>query len=327
MTEPRGVRHAHNSVWLPEGFSFLSGYPTHVRKQRVLVPYQVMLDDSGGKGQGPYLVLGGLIGQAEAFADLADQWAAWRDASPSIRYFKMSEAAARSKEFLGFSDEQRDAKLRGFAAILNSPRLAAIHVTLDTGAHAALYDKVAPRPRKKREQKRVKGAPREVAVLANPYAFAFATFMYAASHHLWDTGVREPFDFIVDEFPSVGKRLEPWYRFLRELVGAPERDLLPQRPLPRDDVDFLPLQAADFIAWSQRALNTDPSVALGWLWKDMPDLRRVSLCPALDAEFFAGLDAGHADALERPYPPEQDAALRRVLREIAERRGGRRPNQ
>jgi hypothetical protein len=42
--------HTESSVWLPEGFAFLSGLPTPARKRRLIVPIQAFVDDSGAKG-------------------------------------------------------------------------------------------------------------------------------------------------------------------------------------------------------------------------------------------------------------------------------------
>lgn len=58
-------------VWLPRGFSFLSGLPTPARKRRLLVPIQLFIDDSGGEHPG-FIVLGGLIGRAEEWAEFAE---------------------------------------------------------------------------------------------------------------------------------------------------------------------------------------------------------------------------------------------------------------
>ena len=47
--------------WLPEGFSFLSGLPEGIRKRRLLVPIQALIDESGGKGHSKMVAFAGWI--------------------------------------------------------------------------------------------------------------------------------------------------------------------------------------------------------------------------------------------------------------------------
>ena len=83
--------------------------------------YQVFIDDSGTKGTGVLLMLGGLFGTAEAMAIVADQWdRELRAHIPlPVRYFKAYEARSLSGEFADWRPEGRDQKVRRLASIVD----------------------------------------------------------------------------------------------------------------------------------------------------------------------------------------------------------------
>lgn len=290
---------------MPNGFSFLSGFPTLVRKRRVLVPFQVMADDSGCGGQGP-LVIAGLIGQAEAWGRFADQWVDCLHQSPRIEYFKMREAAGRpTGEFYGFTATQRDDKLKALVKIIDDFEFTALHLTLDLAAHAKAFDLPVAAP-KVRGGKSVKKTQKLLAIATNPYFVTYHTFMSAACFHLWEEeGSRETFDFIVDEHPSLGAPTSAWYPAMLTLMEEPQRSIMPSKPIPRNDEEFMPLQAADMIAWLQRNANNDKGKDMEWLGDCFTKLKQSPWCMMLHDEYFAFLRA-RADKVraERPLPLE-----------------------
>ena len=74
---------------------------------------------------------------------------------------------------------------------------------------------------------------------------------------------------------------------------------MPVEPLFRDDKEFLPLQAADLLAWvSRRDAVGDPH-SFGWLWQELTDVR-VFPPMRLDREWLQKL---------RSAPPEERAAV------------------
>ena len=263
------------------------------------MPFQVVCDDSGCKGQGPHLVMGGLIGRAEQWAAFADKWAACLAEAPTVAYFKMSEAAGCSGQFYGLNEQQRNDKLVALVKVLNEFPFDAIHVTLDLAEHATFFaPKLGPEPLPKHKISRER--LRVLAVANNSYFYAFNTFLSSAAFHLWDAGERERFEFIVDEHRSLGERTHKWYPVVREAMFEPIRSIMPTKPLPRDDLEFLPLQAADMIAWLQRAKNTDEGHEFEWLG---PHFTNMGLSPRsayLGPNWFAtALPAGIQRGRER----------------------------
>jgi hypothetical protein len=62
---------------------------------------QALFDDSGTKGTGRWVVMSGLMGEAQLIAELAGEWDKHLQAKHpgKIRYFKMHEAASLTGEF------------------------------------------------------------------------------------------------------------------------------------------------------------------------------------------------------------------------------------
>ena len=102
-----------NRIW-----QVLSGLPEGERRRRWLLMLQAYVDDSGRLNKSSVCVLGGYIAQAERWAEFSDKWQAVLDDEPRIKYFKMSEWASRLDEFDGFTDGERDYKLRQLAKLI-----------------------------------------------------------------------------------------------------------------------------------------------------------------------------------------------------------------
>jgi len=233
--------------WLPAGYSFLSGLPEAKRRRRLIMPAQVVIDDSGGKGQGPVFVLAGFIGTAEQWATFSERWSACLSAHPAIKYFKMDEAASLNGQFHGISRDKRDAKLLELARIIRAGEFVAFRCRTDLEAHKATHGRV--------------GRP-----MADPYFWPFHMTIVGVCHDLIDRGYRERAEVIFDEHVIFGKRAAAWYPLVRAMLSKPEERLvLPDQPLFRDDMEFLPLQAADLAAWLIRRTASGLGNPFDWL--------------------------------------------------------------
>ncbi len=247
LTNP-GATAQDSSGWLPPWASYLSGLPRDVRRRRVIVTIQAFVDESGGKGQGPLLVLAALIGQASQWAEFSGQWADALAAPPTIRYFKTREAVGLSGEFGNWTRSSRDRKLQDLIRVLNDFRLTELHVALDLGAFDRTVAAVAAKP------------------LADPYFHAFHMAILAITADLLSTrGQSEPFEIIFDESVIFGPRAKSWYPILREIVDPEFRAILPIDPIFRDDRTDLPLQASDLFAWLFRTELSGSDNPLAWV--------------------------------------------------------------
>jgi hypothetical protein len=102
---------------------------------------QAWFDDSGTKGTGRWMSMSGLFGEAELFASIADEWDKnLRARQPgAIRYFKMDEACQLDGEFKHWKEENRNAKVRQMAKLIDRNELLEIAARVDLAA----FEKVA----------------------------------------------------------------------------------------------------------------------------------------------------------------------------------------
>jgi hypothetical protein len=250
---------------------------------------QAMADDSGCKGQGRVIVMAGLIGPSEWWADFSDNWDACLKEDPAIGYFKMREAAHLSGEFAGFKAEQRNAKLIALVRVLNGHPFSCLHITVNLAAHEWMFGQKSKTKEGGKKKKQTAMEPKTEAVARNAYWYVYNTFISSACAHLWEQGERERFDFIVDKHPSLGPRTKLWYPAVRASMSEPRQSIMPVEPIPQDDLDFMPLQAADLIAWLQRAANTPKGHEFGWLSEHFTTVTASPFCRYMDRGWFANL--------------------------------------
>jgi hypothetical protein len=152
------------------------------------MPVQAFVDDSGGKGQGRYLVSCGLVAHSGHWAHFSDEWRAGLQAKPSIDYFKMREAFSFTNQFYRFTEAQRNDKLRTLARIINEYAQFTVFSQIDLEAHAATWGKTLGKP------------------LNEPYFWTFQNTINAVAFELWDIGWREAFEIVFDEQRIFGPR-------------------------------------------------------------------------------------------------------------------------
>ncbi len=210
------------------------------------MPTQVIGDESGTKGSDRDFVMAGLIGRAEDWAQFSDEWSRCLDAFPTIGHFKMYDADHRTGEFTGFSDEMRDRKIEALARIVTGYGFQSLYISVEI---AGVVEHVG----------------KHTISRGQPYFLAFNSFIGAACFELWSRGETEHFEVIFDENPKFGQRAKRWFPAVRNLMPNPMRSILPVEPLFKDDKDFVPLQAADMIAWfARRGIRSTPHRFL-WL--------------------------------------------------------------
>jgi hypothetical protein len=201
------------------------------------VPVQAFVDESGGNRKNHHLVMAGLISNSEDWAEFSDEWRACLNAPRSIRYLKMSEAAALGDQFHGWEIIERNDKLTALAEVINRHAKAVVFHTIDLHVFR-LAAKNQPKP------------------FNQPYFNAFHKIIWSICMYLWETRWREEFEIIFDQHEMFGPKAKEWYPFLKHLMGntiPPDAHaMLPAEPMFRDDQKFLPLQAADLFAWGLR---------------------------------------------------------------------------
>lgn len=287
--------------WLPAGFEFLSGLPEDVRKRRLIVTFQCFVDDSGNDGRSKHFVLAGLIGSSFHWAEFSDEWRACLAAAPSIKRFKMSEAAGRSGEFYRWTDTMRNDKLRALARIINrNPRILT-YSCIDLAAHAETWAKRLKKP------------------MSEVYFHPFHNTIMATCFALWDMGSRERFEIVFDQDVIFGPRAKAWYPVIRAICQHREPDeaqILPVEPRFETDDEWLPLQAADLMAWCIRDATDKPTQpsSFEWLLGEMPNLQGTDYSQYYDRERMESVWAQTEEILKgKTLPAEVAKAYRETF--------------
>jgi hypothetical protein len=223
----------------------LSGLPERLRGRRLIMAaarFEVYVDDSGSEPQGQIFYLGGFLTDVERWAAFSNEWDLALALTPSLDYFKMSEAAGFREQFSrdrGWNTSNRDERLATFAHIINKYAILRVSASI---RHDLFEKYLLSLP----------AIERNLAVDA-PYVTLAMHFMSGATVFAYEGGIREPIDFIFDE--QVGFKEEirdrwPVYKRLYQLTarGRELAPLLGAEPTFLDEKDRKPLQAADLYA-------------------------------------------------------------------------------
>lgn len=250
-------------------FSFLSELPKEDKSRRLLLPIQAYIDESGGSGIGKVFVFAGFIGEAQAWARFSDSWEQCLLGRPNISYFKMQEAFRLAGEFKRWSGTTRDKKVQNLARVINSVPIKCIHYAIDLPDFTNHMADHWARPQR------------------NPYFLGFFRILIAVCVDTLDFGNREEIEIIFDDNAIFAPRIRLWYPLIREAIAEADAEIysvMPVEPLFRDDKQFLPLQAADMMAWLFRRDYEDRSTHLANLVvQELRDVK-TSHCSAFHDE-------------------------------------------
>jgi Protein of unknown function (DUF3800) len=229
---------ARDQLW-----AVLSDYSPKTRARRkVVVLLQAAVDDSG-KGEPPAFILAGFVLRVEEWVAFSDAWQAILDKPPKIAYFKMKEAASCTGEFSRFSTSQRDKRVQAFTSLILQYRPLAVRNVIPHGAYQATFrGKIAKQA--------------DYPYFLSYYAIigVLLRYQYLQKWHA-DSGV----DFVFDEQGKESILPQLAWQFAKQIVPAWAKPLIGARPTARDEKAFLPLQAADFLAWHSRRFYLEQS--------------------------------------------------------------------
>src|SRR5207249_2482907 len=83
---------------------------------------------------------------------------------------------------------------------------------------------------------------------------------------------KERFEIFFDEQLVMAPRVKQWYPIIRATAEEQEMQLMPLEPLFRDDVENMPLQAADMLAWLSRRESSGADHSFGWIPSKLPNI-------------------------------------------------------
>jgi hypothetical protein len=212
---------------------WLSGLPAPDRYERLIMALQAYFDDSG-RDDPPVFVLAGYVARAEQWAAFSDEWSAALAADPAIDYFKMQEAFSASGQFEGWSRHAIDGKLLLLANIIPRYVLQGLGVTvLHNEYNEVMRGQFAPQ-------------------LDRPYLFLYNSAVTSTLSWVRQKYPNEKVDFIFDEQQAEGDFASGLIRQVIAAVPDEAKKNIGRSPVPGNDRDDLPLQAADMLAWHLR---------------------------------------------------------------------------
>jgi len=197
---------------------------------RALGLLQIVIDESGrGQERDPAFVLAGYIARVRNWEVFADRWQAILAEPPSLKYLKGYEAYRLRDQFKGWTEVDRDKKVAKLISVIH--KYAPLSVTLAVNGRA--FDAIL-RP--------TKGS------LRNDYPLAVAAITTKVLSYRADQRTFEKLDFVFDEGMLRAKDFERAFDEMMTSLPKKATNLIGKRPHMEDDLEFLPLQAADLLA-------------------------------------------------------------------------------
>jgi hypothetical protein len=192
---------------------------------------KAFVDDSGSGGDSPWVVLAGYVGTVADWEAFDPEWRAVLDTDPRIEYFKSSEAESLKEQFSRFSKEERNTRIDSLIAVIARRARLAISVRLRQKDYEEIVKQNVP------------------PLWDDPYFFLFPAFITAATAVERFAGAHELIEFVFDSSQKLDGRSRRLYEQMMEMDRYKSTVA---NVLYRDDKKFLPLQAADLLAWQTR---------------------------------------------------------------------------
>ena len=199
-----------------------------IRADKPLALLQAFIDDSGSDIADQRLFLAGYLNHAEKWALFSDAWAEELKATPAIEYLHMVEANNLRGQFKGWKKEDRDEKIRGLARVVRHFNPISFHFSISRRDYSYKVKPVAPRG------------------IGNPHFVGVFAVVSGIVRSL------ENDDFIFDQQDGVSDDIDLFFSYMKKNIPRNARKLINSKPKFEDDKHFLPLQAADMLAWHIR---------------------------------------------------------------------------
>jgi hypothetical protein len=237
--------------------------------------FQFCIDDSG-TDQPPVFVLAGYLARIRNWGYFADGWQKVLRKKPQLAYLHAEEAFhrdSRQSQFNGWTRNQVNDRLLEFVGVIHKYKLNCVKVVISHADFDALI------------KIKHKNSP-----FKDPSNFTLAVLLLRALSYARSHKQREQLDFIFDEDVVKPGQLEEAYQIIINRLEPRDAELLPRKPSFKNDKEFVPLQAADLIAWHVRrdcferangktlqspvwdALQNIPTADFSWDRRDMLDI-------------------------------------------------------
>jgi hypothetical protein len=195
---------------------------------------------------GPVFILAGYVARVEQWMKFSDEWQEMLDRTNPrgpLKYFKMREANSLRKQFWGWSERERDARVDDFVGIIKRNVIFGVRAFLWWEDFNVVRQDFPNWP-------------------VEPYDILFSHVMARTTHSIRKRNLDDRVDFIFDEQGPLGDRAAISYRLSLPLLPPELSCYVGSPPMHKSDEEFLPLQAADMMAWQSRRFCSD-NVAQG----------------------------------------------------------------
>jgi len=178
--------------------------------------------------------MAGFLARADIWASFSYIWAAALAAPPSIEYLKMKEAQNLSGQFRGWSSADRDIKISRLMRVINNFKPLSFEFSVSREQVDRLVRPTSPRG------------------LGSAHFYCTFGVVATLTRYVSGEGVSVPIDFVFDEQSGVSEDISIFFSLMKSKLPKEARRLITSTPIFRDDKHFLPLQAADMLAWHLR---------------------------------------------------------------------------
>lgn len=235
--------------------SLVCHFPKIVREQRNIVIIHAYIDDSGNS-EPPLYVLAGFINRVNSWIKFTDEWQSVLDVSPRLEYFKMQEANSLEGQFAHWSASRRDERVNALIDVITNNKPQAVCSVIN-------YENC---------QRHFNGHP--WGQYSIPHFLNIHSLMAGIASQFAAKQPGSKTTFVFDKSILKG-HIKKTLDFVWENVPAVLKPFIEWPPTEKDDVDVLPLQAADMLAWKIRRDYYDESYmnqALRWRWKSLDSI-------------------------------------------------------
>lgn len=195
---------------------------------------QAVSDDSLSQVGEQRLFLAGYVNSSRKWELFSDAWAEELTNDPSIEYLKMAEAQSFRGPFLRWTSDHRAQKISSLARVIRHFRPMSFDVSVSVRDFNTLVKARAPYG------------------LSTPYFPCLFGVVSSVSRIIHQHGPRVPIDFIFDQQQGVSTDFLQYFQYMVRNLPRGARKIVNGSPMFQDDRSFLPLQAADMLAWSLR---------------------------------------------------------------------------
>jgi hypothetical protein len=199
------------------------------------------VDDSVAQKGDKRLFYAGYLHRADVWAEFSEAWDWELHQWPAIEHYKGS-----GDQFDGWDPNLRDAKIAQLAQVIHAFEPYSFHFSLNRRLFEEAVKPVAPHG------------------FGRPHYQACFAVMAGVARQASEGGITTPIEFIFDQQDGVDDDVRFFFSDMIKALPPEVRDLISAAPWFKSDTDkqFMPLQAADMLAWHVRREHEYPDKPL-----------------------------------------------------------------